>query len=116
MTILAYCLFSVGAFVSVLNFHLSFIRPLICRLRRQEYRFISGFPLVGSLLLIVSFFCFPADHAVRWTALVIAVFDTGGIHWFCGTLLYHSLRGRQTQSGGDRVATNRWSSQQPPRY
>ncbi len=102
MLILAYCLFAVGAFVSILNFHLSFIRPLICRLRRQQYRFVSGFPLVGSLLLIVSFFCFPRDHSVRWATLIIALFDTGGIHWFCGMMVYDAFRGRRSQTGGDR--------------
>jgi hypothetical protein len=104
MYILACCLFVVGAFMSILNFHLSFVRPLICRLRRRECRFISGFPLLGSLLLVISFFCFPAEQAMRWVALAIALFDTGGIHWFGGTMLYHSLRGRQVQSGGDHVA------------
>jgi membrane-associated phospholipid phosphatase len=92
MHILAYSLFSAGVFVSVLNFYLSFVRPLICHLRRQEYRFISGLPAVGSLLLVASFFCFPSGHYVGWAALVIALFDTGGIHWFCGTMLYQSTR------------------------
>ena len=93
MLILAYCLFVVGAFVSVLNFHLSFIRPLVCRLRRRECRFVSGLPVVGSLLLVISFFCFPSEDALRWVALLVALLDTGGIHWFCGTMLYHGLRG-----------------------
>jgi hypothetical protein len=104
MLILAYFLFAVGAFVSILNFHLSFIRPLVCRLRHRECRFISGFPLVGSLLLVASFFCFPSEHALRWAALIIALFDTGGIHWFCGTMVYDALRGRHSQTGGDRAA------------
>jgi hypothetical protein len=104
MLLLAYSLFGVGAFVSFLNFHLSFVRPLICRLRHRDCRFISGFPLVGSLFLLVSFFCFPPAYALRWAVLIIALFDTGGIHWFCGTMLYYALRGRYSQAGGDRVA------------
>src|SRR5437016_13188472 len=107
MHILAYCLFGLGGFVSILNFYLSFIRPLVCRLRHRECRFISGFPLVGSVLLLVSFFCFPSGQALRWAALVVGLFDTGGIHWFCGTMLYHALRGRASQTGGNRVAIRR---------
>jgi len=104
MPILAYILFAMGAFVSVYNFCLSFIRGLICQMRHQEYRHISGFPLVGSLLLIVSFFCFSSGHTLRWAALIVALFDTGGIHWFCFSMLYHALRVWRSQTGGDGVA------------
>jgi hypothetical protein len=103
MSILAYILFGLGAFVSILNFHLSFVRPAIHRLRgRGEYRFVSGFPLVGSLMLVGSFFLFPAGHILRPVALVIALFDTGGIHWFCVMMVYDFIRGRR--SGGHNVA------------
>ena len=102
MHILAYCLFGVGAFVSLLNFYLSFIRPAICRLRHRECRFVSGFPLVGSLLLVISYILFPADRVLRPVALVVALFDTGGIHWFCIMIVYNFFRGRR--SGGHNVA------------
>jgi hypothetical protein len=112
MPIFAYCLFGAGAYISLLNFYLSFVRLFVCRLRQREYRFVSGFPLVGSLLLVASFFCFPSDHPMQPIALIVAAFDTGGIHWFCGTLLYHGLRAvyrwgrghKNTQNGGDRMA------------
>ena len=96
MQILAYCLFGVGVFVSLLNFYLSCIRPAICRLRHRQYRFVSGFPLVGSLLLVGSYFLYPAGHVLRRLALVVALFDTGGIHWFCITMVYDFFRGRQS--------------------
>ena len=94
MLFFAYLLFVVGAFVSLLNFYLSFIRYMICRWQHQEYNHVSGFPLVGSPLLVVSFFCFPSEHAVRWAALIVALFDTGGIHWFCYSMLHEAIRGR----------------------
>jgi hypothetical protein len=97
MQILAYSLFAAGALVSLLNFHLSFVLPIIEHLRKREARFISGIPLFGSLLLMISFFCLPADNMLKWPALVIALLDTGGLHWFCDTLLYHSLGGEPTQ-------------------
>src|SRR5262245_2419557 len=102
MSILAYILFALGAFLSLLNFHLSVVRPVIHRLRGRDSRFVSGFPLVGSLLLVGSFFLFPAGHVLRPVALVVALFDTGGIHWFCIMMVYDYFRGRR--SGGHNVA------------
>jgi hypothetical protein len=32
-------------------------------------------------MLVGSFFLFPAGHILRPIAFVIALFDTGGIHW-----------------------------------
>jgi hypothetical protein len=102
MSIFAYIMFALGAFISILNFHLSFVRPAIHRLRGREYRFVSGFPFVGSLLLVASYFMFPADHILRPVALVVAVCDTGGIHWFCIMMVYGLFRGRR--SGGHNAA------------
>jgi hypothetical protein len=64
-------------------------------LRHREFHWVSGFPLVGSLLLVVSLFCFPSGHPLRLPAVIIALLDTGGIHWFCGGQLYEWLRGRR---------------------
>jgi hypothetical protein len=97
MRILAYILFGLGGFLSILNFYMSFIRPAIHVMRgRGEYRFVSGFPLVGSLMLVAAFFLFPAGHILRPAALVIALFDTGGIHWFCVLMVYDFFRRRRS--------------------
>jgi hypothetical protein len=45
---------------------------------------------------------FPAGHILRLVALVIALFDTGGIHWFCVMMVYDFFRGHR--SGGHNVA------------
>jgi hypothetical protein len=31
-----------------------------------------------------------------WTAIVISLFDTAGIHWFAGTMLYMTLFHRRS--------------------
>lgn len=98
MQIFAYSLFVIGVLVSLLNFYFSFVLPVIDRLRNRKASFTSGIPLFGSLLLVISFFCFPGDHVLSLPALIIALFDTGGLHWLCGSLLYHSLCGEPTQT------------------
>ena len=100
MSIPAYLLFVPGAFICILNFHTSFIRPAVHRMRGQgEYRFVSGFPLIGSLMLVGSFFLLPAGHILRPVALVIALFDTGGIHWFCVLMVHDFFRRRRQLDG-----------------
>jgi hypothetical protein len=98
MSLLASILFGLGAILSLLNFYLSFVRPIVHRLlRRGPYHFVSGIPLFGSLLLLVAYLVIPHGSPFRAAALFLALLDTGGIHWFGLTMLYHSLRG----SGGD---------------
>jgi hypothetical protein len=90
-------LFGLGGVLSILNFHLSLVRPANHRLRgRGEYRFVSGFPLVGSIMLVGSFFLFPGGHILRPVALVIALFDTGAFHWLCAMIVYDFFRGRRS--------------------
>jgi len=102
----AYLLFVLGAFICILNFHSSFIRPAIHSMRGQgEYRFASGFPLIGSLMLVGSFLLLPAGHIPRPVALVIALFDTGGIHWFCVIMALDFYRSHR-RSSGDVAGSN----------
>lgn len=84
--------FAFGALVTGVNFHLSFIRPVLYRLRGRECPHVSGFPLLGSAFLVVSFFMLPSGEALRPLALLVALFDTGGLHWFFGVQLYHWCR------------------------
>ena len=99
-TVLGWALLIVGASLSLLNFHLSFTRPLYHRLRRRrgEYRFISGFPFIGSLLCLLSLPFFPTPSAPQLIAIIAALLDTGGIHWFIGALLWDQLRGTDSTS------------------
>jgi hypothetical protein len=78
--------FMIGAAaVAVLNFHLSFIRPRLFFVRRGSmdgYRFISGLPMVGTVLVVLG--TFVGFGAVDSALIGIAAFalDTGGSGWF----------------------------------
>src|SRR6202795_4449569 len=85
----------VGGLVCALNFYLSFCRYPLHRWgggSRESYRWISGFPLVGSLLVALSLFKFYDLPWILTVALVLIAIDTGGIHWLVGVLIYQNFR------------------------
>ena len=81
-------LFGVGAFVCLMNCYLSWLRYPLHRLRGgapETYRWVSGFPLVGSLLVVMAWLLWlrgEGSAALDVTAWLLALIDTGGIHWF----------------------------------
>ena len=95
--VLAWGALIVGGIISALNFYLSFCRYLLHRVRggsRESYRAVSGVPLFGSLLVVLSIIWL---HEVPWVlavASIVIAIDTGGIHWLAGALIYQRLRGR----------------------
>jgi hypothetical protein len=94
MKFLAYILFYLGGYFCGLNFYLSCLRyPLyrVCGGEKDEYQWISGAPLVGSLLVGISLISL---HKITWMlvlGLILIVLDTGGLHWFLGTMFYHEV-------------------------
>jgi hypothetical protein len=86
--ILGYVLFALGAIVSCLNFYLSVVRYPLYKLLGLEYRWVSGLPLFGSLLLIVAVVILQESPFLFWSGLVIAIIDTGGLHWFAAVMLW----------------------------
>lgn len=83
MTILASILFAAGTFICCTNFYLSFIRYPLCLFLRREYEFVSGFPVIGQLLIVISIALFPhRASTLLWAGMVLALLDTGGVHWF----------------------------------
>jgi hypothetical protein len=74
-----------AAVVAVLNFYLSFIRPRLFSLRRGSmdgYRHVSGFPMIGTVLLSLgAVFSFGAIGSAL-IGLVAFALDTGGSVWF----------------------------------
>jgi hypothetical protein len=81
--ILTYGLFCVGAWLSRLNFYLSFLRPSVHRWRGKdmaEYRFVSGIPVFGSVFLVIAAFSIQ-PVGLKIAAIVIAALDTCGLHW-----------------------------------
>jgi hypothetical protein len=79
------------------NFYLSFLRyplHLLRGLPSEQYEWVSGIPLFGSLLVGSSLLGLHAMPYVLPAALAIILIDTGGVHWFLGGLLYEMLRKR----------------------
>jgi hypothetical protein len=93
-TILGYLALALGAFLSLLNCYLSFVRVPLLRALGRPSQFVSGFPLVGSLLLFASAVVLWRTQWLAFTALSVAALDTGGLHWFLGVLLWEAISGR----------------------
>jgi hypothetical protein len=82
---IGFALVALGTLVATLNFYLSFVRYFLYRLRQGSavgYRNVSGFPIVGTLLVT-------AGGLISFGSAPIAVFglftmfiDTGGSLWF----------------------------------
>ncbi len=93
--ILSWLAFLFGSLLCVCNFYLSFLRYPFHRLRglpRESYRFVSGIPLIGSALVALAMCKLYAFPSVRFVGLILIAIDTGGIHWFLGTITYQHLR------------------------
>ena len=85
-------LLCIGAFIACFNFHLSFTRPWFYRLRRgglEGYNHSSGAPLIGSFAFVGAAILLRDSTIWMVTALVVALFDTGGVHWMIGSILWH---------------------------
>lgn len=100
MTTPGIILLALGTFVTLMNVYLSFIRYPIDA-TRETYRWVSGLPLVGSLSLWLSIPLL-SSVGLRWFAAVLSVFDTGGVHWFVGTMWWTGqlgplVRGRRDE-------------------
>lgn len=88
---LIWILFGLGALLSVTNLYLSFLRHPLHRLRglpEESYYRVSGFPLFGSLFIALSLIGLRDIPAMIPVAIVLMLIDTGGIHWFIGSMIY----------------------------
>lgn len=70
-----------GALVSLINFYLSFVRVSLLRAVGQVPGSISGFPIIGSLLLLLALVLLRDNWRVVVFAAALALIDTGGIVW-----------------------------------
>jgi len=94
MTIIALGLLILGGFICCLNFYLSFLRYPIHKIgggNKSNYRWVSGLPLIGSLFVAVSLLKYWHTTWVFVSAIILIAMDTGGIHWFLVTILYHAI-------------------------
>ena len=92
-------LFGLGALVCLVNAYLSWLRYPLHRLRGGApgtYRWVSGFPVVGSLLVVVAWMLWLRDER-SWpldvTAWGLALIDTGGIHWLLLVVIARWIQG-----------------------
>lgn len=86
-----------GAFIVAINLYTSAFRKLLHdRLHPGEpYRFVSGFPLVGTVFLGIAWLLSPAGSFPGYIALVLMLLDTGGPHWLIRAVwLSYRQRGR----------------------
>ncbi len=94
MEIIAYMLFGLGGFFCLLNFYLSFLRYPIYRLSgggKQEYKWVSGAPALGSLFVGLSLI---SPYVTNWmliSGVALILIDTGGLHWFLATIFYYVI-------------------------
>jgi hypothetical protein len=98
--VVAYVALVLGASLSLLNFYVSVVRVPLLRACGWSPRWVSGIPLFGSMLLVLSAVLFWRERWAAVTALTLAVLDTGGIHWFFGALTWDLITARNR----DRVA------------
>lgn len=98
---LGWILFGGGGLLCLLNFHLSFLRYPLHRMRGgspDAYRHVSGSPLVASGLTAVGWGLAVSGRASPfWNglAIVLIALDTGGIHWFVASQLLEALTRRR---------------------
>jgi hypothetical protein len=95
MALIGFALFGLGAFLTIANFYFSLLRYPVHVWRggtRENYRWESGIPVFGSLFLWVSAFCLTTQPIFMWLAIGLSLFDTAGLHWFLGVMLYQCFK------------------------
>ena len=91
----AWALFAIGGYLCLINFYLSFLRYPIYLWRghpKESYRFISGIPVFGSLIVYLLLRHMDMPSAMHYVAMGLIAMDTGGLHWAIGNILYHSFK------------------------
>ncbi len=94
-----FTLLAFGGALCCLNFYLSFLRSPLHRLRgrsRENYQWVSGIPVFGSLFTAVALFGLNEITWARWLAIVLILIDSGGLHYFALIMLWAYL-GRDRQ-------------------
>lgn len=88
----------VGSMICFLNLYTSFVRPYWIRWRHDipfdQQQHVSGAPLFGSLLAVAGAFALPDNSGLFAPVLLIAFFDTGGLHVFAAVMIYQKLKGQ----------------------
>lgn len=94
MKLIATTLLISGGFICCLNFYLSFLRYPLHRWagkKKDEYRWSSGVPLLGSLFVLLSLLARWQTPWISIVSILLILIDTGGIHWFAATMIYQTF-------------------------
>jgi hypothetical protein len=86
--IVGYALFAAGALICSANVYVSFFRYPLHRLLGWEYKWVSGIPVFGSLLVASALPLFHESTLLFRGGAALAVLDTGGLHWFAASMLW----------------------------
>ena len=71
--------------ISILNFWLSFLRPLLWERKHRgtkDYRYVSGLPAIGTILAVVTVLVGFGHPTPAIIAFVVLLIDSGGLPWF----------------------------------
>lgn len=93
--ILGLALFAVGGLFAGFNVYTSFLRYPLHRWRgrsAESFRWVSGIPIVGIVLLLFAGACLRDYPVLMWTAFVLAFLDTSGPQWLAAFLIYKLIR------------------------
>ncbi len=74
-----------AAAIALLNFYLSFLRGRLYVRRHGSldgYRYVSGLPIIGTVLVVIGALLGFGELAVAALGLVVMAADTGGSVWF----------------------------------
>ncbi len=107
MTILAVTALCIGGLVCLHNLYLSLLRYPIWRWKHGDdegYGWVSGVPVLGSLIVALSLIRLHTHPWLLAVALVPIAADTAGIHWFLGTMFYYHVlkRGQVSKQSMNR--------------
>lgn len=90
-------LLSVGVFISVINFYLSYLRYPLHVIRgggKDDYKWVSGFPLAGTLFIVLALVLDGLERPIiLYVGLFALLIDTGGVIWLIGQGVYLRVSG-----------------------
>lgn len=94
MTNIGIALLALGTLITSVNCYLSFLRYPIHRLQggtRENYQWVSGLPVFGSLFLWISIPFLSTSPWLMCFAIVFSLLDTGGLHWVLVLVLWENF-------------------------
>ena len=81
MNNILYVVITFGVIISLANIYVA------CLWVFKKQKAGSAIPMLGSLFLFISLF-FIKNKLLFAIIFILTIMDTGGIHWFIGTMLY----------------------------